>query len=71
MVRRIHAVAKPSLREVFLAAYGLSNAEGIVHMRFAEALLRVPDASTIDALVADKIAPGTGQRIAVMPPQRW
>ena len=71
MVRRIHADAKPSLREVFLAAYGLSNAEGIVLMRFAEALLRVPDASTIDALVADKIAPGTGQRIAVMPPQRW
>jgi len=58
MVRRIRADAKPALLEVFLAEYGLSNAEGIALMRLAEALLRVPDAYTIDALVADKIAPG-------------
>ena len=57
MVRRIHADSKPSFLEVFLAEYGLSNAEDIALMRLAEALLVVPDASTIDALVADKIAP--------------
>ena len=58
-VQRIRTEAKPGLIEAFLAEYGLSNAEGIALMRLAEALLRVPDAATIDALVADKIAPGT------------
>ena len=57
-VQRIRTEAKPGLIEAFLAEYGLSNAEGIALMRLAEALLRVPDAATIDALVTDKIAPG-------------
>ena len=43
--------------EVFLAEYGLSTEEGIALMCLAEALLRVPDAETIDALIEDKIAP--------------
>ncbi len=43
--------------EVFLAEYGLSTDEGIALMCLAEALLRVPDADTIDALIEDKIAP--------------
>ena len=46
--------------EVFLAEYGLSTEEGIALMCLAEALLRVPDADTIDALIEDKIAPSTG-----------
>ena len=58
MVQRIRAEGKPGLIESFLAEYGLSSAEGIALMRLAEALLRVPDAATIDALVTDKIAPG-------------
>lgn len=43
--------------EVFLAEYGLSTDEGVALMCLAEALLRVPDAETIDALIEDKIAP--------------
>jgi RHH-type transcriptional regulator, proline utilization regulon repressor / proline dehydrogenase / delta 1-pyrroline-5-carboxylate dehydrogenase len=43
---------------VFLAEYGLSTEEGISLMCLAEALLRVPDADTMDALIEDKIAPG-------------
>ena len=45
------------MMEVFLAEYGLSTDEGVALMCFAEALLRVPDAITIDALIEDKIAP--------------
>jgi RHH-type proline utilization regulon transcriptional repressor/proline dehydrogenase/delta 1-pyrroline-5-carboxylate dehydrogenase len=43
--------------EVFLAEYGLSTEEGVALMCLAEALLRVPDADTVDALIEDKIAP--------------
>ena len=57
LVTRIRASAKPGLMEVFLAEYGLSTEEGIALMCLAEALLRVPDAPTMDALIEDKIAP--------------
>ncbi len=57
LVREIRSSAKPGLMEVFLAEYGLSTDEGVALMCLAEALLRVPDASTIDALIEDKIAP--------------
>jgi RHH-type proline utilization regulon transcriptional repressor/proline dehydrogenase/delta 1-pyrroline-5-carboxylate dehydrogenase len=57
LVGRIRASAKPGLMEVFLAEYGLSTQEGIALMCLAEALLRVPDAATMDALIEDKIAP--------------
>ncbi|MDJ0826515.1 MAG: bifunctional proline dehydrogenase/L-glutamate gamma-semialdehyde dehydrogenase PutA [Rhodobacter sp.] len=57
LVRQIRAAARPGLMEVFLAEYGLSTDEGIALMCLAEALLRVPDAETIDALIEDKIAP--------------
>ncbi|MDO9640125.1 MAG: bifunctional proline dehydrogenase/L-glutamate gamma-semialdehyde dehydrogenase PutA [Pseudotabrizicola sp.] len=57
LVTRIRKSAKPGLMEVFLAEYGLSTDEGIALMCLAEALLRVPDADTMDALIEDKIAP--------------
>ena len=57
LVRAIRDGARPGLMEVFLAEYGLSTDEGIALMCLAEALLRVPDASTMDALIEDKIAP--------------
>ncbi len=57
LVRAIRSHANPGLMEVFLAEYGLSTDEGIALMCLAEALLRVPDADTIDALIEDKIAP--------------
>ena len=56
LVRRIRSEARPGLMEVFLAEYGLSTREGVALMCLAEALLRVPDADTIDALIEDKIA---------------
>ncbi|MGV8987977.1 MAG: bifunctional proline dehydrogenase/L-glutamate gamma-semialdehyde dehydrogenase PutA [Cypionkella sp.] len=57
LVATIRGSAKPGLMEVFLAEYGLSTDEGIALMCLAEALLRVPDAPTMDALIEDKIAP--------------
>lgn len=57
LVARIRGSAKPGLMEVFLAEYGLSTDEGVALMCLAEALLRVPDAETMDALIEDKIAP--------------
>ncbi len=57
LVRDIRGQSNPGLMEVFLAEYGLSTDEGIALMCLAEALLRVPDEETIDALIEDKIAP--------------
>ncbi|AZV78778.1 bifunctional proline dehydrogenase/L-glutamate gamma-semialdehyde dehydrogenase PutA [Parasedimentitalea marina] len=57
LVRDIRDHSAPGLMEVFLAEYGLSTDEGVALMCLAEALLRVPDAETIDALIEDKIAP--------------
>ncbi|OYW62291.1 MAG: hypothetical protein B7Z31_01455, partial [Rhodobacterales bacterium 12-65-15] len=57
LVTRIRKSARPGLMEVFLAEYGLSTDEGVALMCLAEALLRVPDADTMDALIEDKIAP--------------
>jgi RHH-type proline utilization regulon transcriptional repressor/proline dehydrogenase/delta 1-pyrroline-5-carboxylate dehydrogenase len=62
LVRRIRDSGRPGLMEVFLAEYGLSTQEGVALMCLAEALLRVPDAGTMDALIEDKIAPGAWGR---------
>lgn len=56
-VERVRAESDPSMMESFLAEYGLSSAEGVGLMCLAEALLRVPDAETIDELIQDKIEP--------------
>ena len=42
--------------DAFLSEFGLSTKEGVVLMCLAEALLRVPDAETVDKLIKDKIA---------------
>ena len=47
----------PTIMESFLSEYGLSTREGVGLMCLAEALLRVPDADTVDELIADKIEP--------------
>ncbi len=57
LVAEIRAEDRGGLMEVFLAEYGLSTAEGLALMRLAEALLRVPDDATVDALIEDKIVP--------------
>ncbi|HLY56083.1 MAG TPA: proline dehydrogenase family protein, partial [Stellaceae bacterium] len=41
--------------DAFLHQYELSSAEGVVLMCLAEALLRIPDAETVDRLIRDKI----------------
>jgi RHH-type proline utilization regulon transcriptional repressor/proline dehydrogenase/delta 1-pyrroline-5-carboxylate dehydrogenase len=59
MVLRARADTKRTgAMETFLEEFGLSNPEGLALMCLAEALLRVPDAETADALIAEKIASG-------------
>ncbi len=57
LVERVRERSSPTVMEAFLAQYGLSTDEGVGLMCLAEALLRVPDAATIDELIADKIEP--------------
>ena len=44
-----------SLLDLFLQEYGLSNEEGIALLCISEALLRIPDDETAEALIAEKI----------------
>jgi len=57
LVRQVRGASDPGMMEVFLGEYGLSTSEGVALMCLAEAMLRVPDAETIDDLIQDKIAP--------------
>ncbi|WP_286240909.1 bifunctional proline dehydrogenase/L-glutamate gamma-semialdehyde dehydrogenase PutA [Neptuniibacter halophilus] len=58
LVRKVRTESTPSMMEKFLAEYGLTTKEGVALMCLAEALLRVPDSMTIDALIEDKVVPG-------------
>mgnify|MGYP003143346659 CR=1 FL=1 len=71
--RAIRAIAEKAVRgirakgagagvEGLMHEYALSSQEGIALMCLAEALLRTPDNSTRDLLIADKIAPGNWQK---------
>ncbi|MEQ8663700.1 MAG: bifunctional proline dehydrogenase/L-glutamate gamma-semialdehyde dehydrogenase PutA, partial [Gammaproteobacteria bacterium] len=42
--------------------YDLATPEGVILMCLAEALLRIPDAATVDALIGDRLAAGDWQR---------
>ncbi|MBS9720779.1 bifunctional proline dehydrogenase/L-glutamate gamma-semialdehyde dehydrogenase PutA [Tianweitania sp. BSSL-BM11] len=57
LVRAVRESSETGRMEAFLAEYGLSTKEGVALMCLAEALLRVPDSSTMDDLIRDKIAP--------------
>ena len=57
LIQRVRDDTNPTMMEAFLDEYGLSTDEGVGLMCLAEALLRVPDAETIDDLIEDKIAP--------------
>ena len=48
--------------ESFLQQYDLATPEGVLLMCIAEALLRIPDAATADALIRDKLARGDWDR---------
>jgi RHH-type transcriptional regulator, proline utilization regulon repressor / proline dehydrogenase / delta 1-pyrroline-5-carboxylate dehydrogenase len=48
--------------DALLHEYALSTPEGVALMCLAEALLRIPDAATIDRLIRDKLAPADWAR---------
>lgn len=57
LVKNVRENKKKSVGvDSFLIEYPLSSEEGIALMCLAEALLRVPDSTTIDDLIKDKIA---------------
>lgn len=57
LVERVRNVAQSGEGvEAFLQQYSLDTHEGILLMCLAEALLRIPDAATADALIQDKLA---------------
>jgi RHH-type proline utilization regulon transcriptional repressor/proline dehydrogenase/delta 1-pyrroline-5-carboxylate dehydrogenase len=58
LVRHVRNNSSPTMMEKFLGEYGLSTKEGVALMCMAEALLRVPDKATIDALIEDKVQAG-------------
>lgn len=58
LVERTRQHQKPGLMTGFLAEYGLDSSEGLALMTLAEALLRIPDNATRDALINDCIRPG-------------
>src|SRR5271155_4538472 len=58
LVTRLRAKTRSSGVEGLIHEYSLSNQEGVALMCLAEALLRIPDAATRDALIRDKLAPG-------------
>ena len=53
---------RAGLVQGLLQEFALSSQEGVALMCLAEALLRIPDAATRDALIRDKIAPGDWRR---------
>ena len=59
MVTQLRNSARKSVMELFLMEYGLLSEEGMALMYLAEALHRVPDGTTIDALIENKISPPT------------
>lgn len=59
IVRRARAAGrKRGVVESFLEEFSLSTQEGLALMCLAEALLRTPDAETVDRLIAEKIGVG-------------
>ena len=55
---RAPSAGRAGLVQSLLQEYALSSQEGVALMCLAEALLRIPDAATRDALIRDKIAQG-------------
>ena len=59
LAQRVRAAPPaPLSAESFLRNYGLTTPEGVALMCVAEALLRIPDTETADALIRDKLANG-------------
>jgi RHH-type transcriptional regulator, proline utilization regulon repressor / proline dehydrogenase / delta 1-pyrroline-5-carboxylate dehydrogenase len=58
LVARLRAKTRSSGIEGLIQEYSLSSQEGVALMCLAEALLRIPDIATRDALIRDKLSPG-------------
>ncbi len=58
LVEALRAKYKGTGVEALVQEYALSSREGVALMCLAEALLRIPDAGTRDALIRDKISAG-------------
>ena len=58
LVTALRAKTRAGGVEGLVREYALSSQEGVALMCLAEALLRIPDTATRDALIRDKIAPG-------------
>ncbi len=58
LIRTLRAKPKPQGVEGLIHEYSLSSDEGVALMCLAEALLRIPDNATRDALIRDKIKRG-------------
>ncbi len=58
LIKNQRARGSANTIEAFLQSYGLSTKEGIAMLCLAEALLRIPDAHTADALIDDTFASG-------------
>ncbi|WP_454916127.1 bifunctional proline dehydrogenase/L-glutamate gamma-semialdehyde dehydrogenase PutA [Xanthobacter sediminis] len=58
LVEALRAKPRGSMADELMQEFALSSAEGIALMGLAEALLRIPDTATRDALIRDKLAQG-------------
>ena len=58
LVAALRAKRRGGIVEALVQEFSLSSAEGVALMCLAEALLRIPDAATRDALIRDKIGHG-------------
>ncbi|CAI9121555.1 bifunctional proline dehydrogenase/L-glutamate gamma-semialdehyde dehydrogenase PutA [Brytella acorum] len=61
LVTALRAQKTPGLVQSLVQEYDLSTREGVALMCLAEALLRIPDTATRDALIRDKLAEGDWQ----------
>ncbi|WP_297830239.1 bifunctional proline dehydrogenase/L-glutamate gamma-semialdehyde dehydrogenase PutA [Thermomonas sp.] len=63
LVRRVRARAREQgVVEAFMRQYDLGSEEGVLLMCVAEALLRIPDQDTADALIRDKLGDANWKR---------
>jgi RHH-type proline utilization regulon transcriptional repressor/proline dehydrogenase/delta 1-pyrroline-5-carboxylate dehydrogenase len=58
LIERLRANGQGGGVQALVQEFSLSSREGVALMCLAEALLRIPDEPTRDALIRDKIAPG-------------
>jgi len=62
LVEEVRRQGLPGGIDGLMHEYDLSNQEGVVLMCLAEALLRIPDTHTADALIYDKISAGDWEK---------